>query len=209
MAASFVLGMSFPTARIDPQHDESPAASSRMWTASSGPLCPSVANSTRRANHSKPSSHKIKNISLYRNSDLRYQADSPRHREGRFAIVTEQWRGLRWTLRRQVIFHRTKTLAAYGEVVWSWRRDPGVYPLRLCGDGNGDNKGRSPGRARISRKTIARGKPGCLGCTCQTRVHSFSTSAHGDAGAVGARLSLRPLFKRGTTRLQDSGEFMP
>ena len=28
--------------------------------------------------------------------------------------------------------------AAYGEVVWSWRRDPGVYPLRLCGDGNGD-----------------------------------------------------------------------
>src|SRR5689334_5093847 len=28
-------------------------------------------------------------------------------------------------------------------------------------------------RARISRKTIARGKPGCLGCTCQTRVRSF------------------------------------
>ena len=23
--------------------------------------------------------------------------------------------------------------AAYGEVVWSWRRDPGVYPARLCG----------------------------------------------------------------------------
>jgi hypothetical protein len=51
-----------------------------------------------------------------------------------------------------------ETLAADGEVVWSWRRDPGVYPLRLCGDGNGDNKGRSPGRARISRKAIARGK---------------------------------------------------
>src|SRR5438445_7094393 len=47
-----------------------------------------------------------------------------------------------------------------------------------------------------NRKTIARGKPGCLGCTCQTRVHSFTTSAHGDAGAVGARLSLRPLIKR-------------
>ena len=24
-----------------------------------------------------------------------------------------------------------ETLAAYGEVVWSWRRDPGVYPVRL------------------------------------------------------------------------------
>src|SRR5690349_18673307 len=66
-----------------------------------------------------------------------------------------------------------ETSAAYGEVVWSWRRDPGVYPTCLCGLGNGDNEGRSPGRARISRKTIARGKPGCLGCTCQTRVRSF------------------------------------
>src|SRR4029434_2183436 len=48
-----------------------------------------------------------------------------------------------------------------------------------------------------SRKTIARGKPGCLGCTCQNRVHSFATFAHGAAGAVGARLSLRPLFEEG------------
>ena len=35
--------------------------------------------------------------------------------------------------------------AAYGEIVWTWRRDPGVYPARLCGLGNGGNKGRSPG----------------------------------------------------------------
>src|SRR5262245_29941374 len=57
-----------------------------------------------------------------------------------------------------------------------------------------------------NRKTIARGKPGCFGCTCQIRVHSTLRSAHGDAGAVGARLSLRPLFKRGQTRLQNPGE---
>src|SRR5207237_4181048 len=48
-----------------------------------------------------------------------------------------------------------------------------------------------------NRKTIARGKPGCLGCTCQTRVRSLLPIAHGDAGAVGARLSLRPLFEEG------------
>ena len=95
------------------------------------------------------------------------------------------------------VFAPDETSAAYDEVVWSWRRDPGVYPLRLCGDGDGDNKGRSPGRARISRKTIARGKPGCLGCTCQSRVRSFSTIAHGAAGAVGARLSLCPLEGEG------------
>ncbi len=42
--------------------------------------------------------------------------------------------------------------AADGEVVWSWRRDRGVYPVRLCGPGNGDKNRRSPGRSRISRK---------------------------------------------------------
>src|SRR5213075_1579305 len=63
----------------------------------------------------------------------------------------------------------------------------------LCWRGNGDKKRRSPGRARISRKAIAWGKPGCLGCTCQSRVRSLLPIAHGAAGAVGARLSLRPL----------------
>src|SRR5438105_11192498 len=47
-----------------------------------------------------------------------------------------------------------ETFTADGEIVWSWRRDPGVYPARLCGHGNGDNKGRSPGRVRISRKPL-------------------------------------------------------
>ena len=49
------------------------------------------------------------------------------------------------------------------------------------------------GEHEISRKAIARGKPGCPGCTCLIRVLSFTTIAHGAAGAVGARLSLRPL----------------
>ena len=49
-----------------------------------------------------------------------------------------------------------------------WRLFCGRYPAD-----NGDNKRRSPGRARISRQTIARGKSGCLGCTCQTRVRCF------------------------------------
>ncbi|MEA2981439.1 MAG: hypothetical protein QOF09_3262 [Alphaproteobacteria bacterium] len=49
-----------------------------------------------------------------------------------------------------------------------WRLFCGRYPAN-----NGDNKRRSPGRARISRKAIARGKPGCLGCTCQTRAFFY------------------------------------
>jgi len=49
--------------------------------------------------------------------------------KGRRAIVTSRVVGCEGTLRRQVILHRTRTFAAYGEVVWSWRRDPGVKPM--------------------------------------------------------------------------------
>ena len=68
-----------------------------------------------------------------------------------------------------------ESAAAYGEVVWSWRRDPGATSAEVLLPATGARKAASPGRARISCKTIARGKPGCLGCTCQTRVLSFTT----------------------------------
>src|SRR4051794_27349372 len=104
--------------------------------------------------------------------------------------------------------------SAYGEVVWSWRRDRGVYFAGGYPADNGDNQRRSPGRARISRKAIAWGKPGCLGCTCSPWPMCFSTwvarvlRRTGSTGAVSARLSLRPLSERGTTKLQNSGETM-
>jgi hypothetical protein len=63
-------------------------------------------------------------------------------------IVTIRWAGMRWTLWRQAALLLDEIAAAYGKVVWSWRRDRGVYPVRLCGLGNGDKKRRSPGRAR-------------------------------------------------------------
>jgi hypothetical protein len=118
--------------------------------------------------------------------------------------------GMRWTLRRQAgSFPPDENVAAYGEIVWSWRRDPGATLAASVPPTTGARKAASPGRARISRKTIARGKPGCLGCTCQTRVHSFTTLAHGAAGAVGARLSLRPLFKGRDNEMANLGQTMP
>jgi hypothetical protein len=106
-------------------------------------------------------------------------------------------RGLRWTLRRQACSHagRKRRSGRRSRVVLAprpWRHVGGSFP-----PATGARKAASPGRARISRKTIARGKPGCLGCTCQTRVHSFASFAHGNAGAPSARLSLRPLFGEG------------
>ena len=55
--------------------------------------------------------------------------------EGRFAIVTNVGCGMRWTLWCQAIFSPDENAKAYGQVVWSWRRDAGVkslrsYPLR-------------------------------------------------------------------------------
>ena len=42
-------------------------------------------------------------------------------------IVTRRWVGVRWTLWRQVRASVPgETSAAYGEIVWSWRRDRGV-----------------------------------------------------------------------------------
>jgi hypothetical protein len=182
-----------------------------------------VANPARRANHLRvygsASSPRIKNISLYRNSDLQYRFRRP----GPLRDVSRSSRCVgprcdgRGNPRRRAWSERAiaaaagRRKAADGEVVWSWRRDRGVYPARLCGLGNGDKNRRSPGRARISRKTIARGKPGCPGCTCgSTRVlFCYRTFAHGTAGAVGARLSLRPLQRGGPTRLQNPGENPP
>jgi hypothetical protein len=99
--------------------------------------------------------------------------------------------------------------AAYGEVVWSWRRDPGVYLARSVSLTTVTIKAAHRGEHEVNRKAIARGKPGCLGCTCQTRVRSLLPIAHGDAGAVGARLSLRPLWFRGTMKMQTSGGIAP
>jgi len=64
-------------------------------------------------------------------------------------VVAKRRRGLRWTLAASGgVIPARRNAAAYGEIVWSWRRDPGVYPACLCGLGNGGKDGRSPGRAR-------------------------------------------------------------
>src|SRR5450432_1741318 len=89
----------------------------------------------------------------------------------------------------------TSGMAADGEIVWSWRSDAGA---KFVGDilrGDGGNQAWSPGRSRISRKTIAQGRPDdpshlwfCRVLFCCTRT----------MGAVGTRSFLRPLSQRAT-----------
>src|SRR5690349_14760217 len=67
---------------------------------------------------------------------------------------------MRWTrLASGMLACRTKTLEAYGEVVWSWRRDPGAT-LAVSPAGNGGKKGRFPGESTYKPSNHCAGKAG-------------------------------------------------
>ena len=51
-------------------------------------------------------------------------------------------------------YRADETRAADGEVVWSWRRDPGATLAASLPLATGARKAASPGRARISRKPL-------------------------------------------------------
>jgi hypothetical protein len=111
------------------------------------------------------------------------------------AIVTERGAGCDGLLWRQASFSPDENASSgrRNRVVLAprpWCQAGGRYPA-----GDGGNKRRSPGRARISRKTIAWGKPGCLGCTCQIRVHSFAPFSTRRCGR-----SQRPAFPAPSVR---------
>jgi hypothetical protein len=116
----------------------------------------------------------MKNILLYRNRNQVHNPLRPApnsrdvSRSSRYA-----GRRMRWTLRRQVIFHRTRTPAADGEVVWSWRRDRGVKLARGIAPATVATNAAHRGEHEGNRKTIARGKPGCPGCTCSSNPCAF------------------------------------
>src|SRR5215212_7375287 len=96
-------------------------------------------------------------MTLDNSANRKYVCLPHAHMRGRIAIVTARWARDAMDAAASGRFLPDETPAAYGEVVWAWRRDRGVYPVGRCRRGNGDKKRRSPGRARISRQTIARG----------------------------------------------------
>jgi hypothetical protein len=91
---------------------------------------------------------------------------------------------------------RTRDVAAYGEVVWSWRPDAGV---KSCGvksaqpgldknisAGDGGKRARSPGRARRKPlKPLRAGMPGDSGILVVTRVRSTTTKCTRGRGCNG------------------------
>jgi hypothetical protein len=112
------------------------------------------------------STPKIKYISLYRNSDLQYTGLSPCHHEGRFAVVTKRGAGCDGTVPASGDLHPAKR----------WQRSakscgPGAATLAsirpaCAGLATVAKKAVHRGEHEVSRQTIARGGPGCPGCTC-------------------------------------------
>jgi len=103
---------------------------------------------------------KIIICALDNSANQNYIVCTPGPHEGRFAIVTERWPGLQWALRRQVWSSMPdETQAAYGEVVWSWRRDRGVYFAGGIPQTTVTINAAHRGEHEANRKTIARGKP--------------------------------------------------
>jgi hypothetical protein len=89
---------------------------------------------------------------------------SPRHswpsradEEGRLAIVTDAGCGMRWTrcVMRRMTRSRTAKSCGSGAPTLA----PKLVKTRSRLTGDGGKKARSPGRARISRNTIAQGRP--------------------------------------------------
>src|SRR5215470_11876042 len=103
-------------------------------------------------------------------------------------------RGMRWPLPRQVIFHRTKTLQRTAKSC-----GPGAATLALrrwiISSGNGGKKGRFPGESTKETVKPLRGESRDVSAVpvVQPVCVLSALLAHGTAGAVGARLSLRPL----------------
>src|SRR5262249_28486073 len=73
---------------------------------------------------------KIRNIPCFVGQITGTGPVSPRRHEGRFAVVTKRGAGCDGRCGVRRVRSPDETPAAYGKVVWSWRRDRGVYPFR-------------------------------------------------------------------------------
>ena len=151
------------------------------------------------------SSPGIKNIPLYISENQNYkQRAVSRPPEGRIAIVTTRWArdAMDAAFQRRMVLLRTAKscgpdAAMLASSLWSdLQVTVTTSPLHR-------------GEHEVSRKAIAQGMSECFRspvCSCAPNAQLL---AHETAGAVGTRLSLRPLFKRGPTNLQKLGQIMP
>ena len=81
------------------------------------------------------------------------------HKEGRFAVVTNVGRGMRWTRAA----HQTKASIADGEVAWFWHLDADAKFANVDSQATVTRKPDHREEREGNRKTIAQGMPECFG----------------------------------------------
>ena len=101
--------------------------------------------------------------------------------------------------RRQVTCALGETSAADGEVVWSWRRDPGAT-LAVSPAGNGGKKGRFPGESTYNPKNHCAGKVGMSWLVPVKSVCVFYYPLHTVLRVPPAPGLLRALYSGGSKR---------
>ena len=105
-----------------------------------------------------------------------------------------------------MFFMLDENVEAYGQVVWSWRRDAGA---KLAASVLAMTVTTSPlhrGEHEVRRKAIAQGMSECFRCPVCSCAPNAQFLAHETAGAARTRHSLRPLFQRRKRILKNSGE---
>src|SRR5277367_3520678 len=108
---------------------------------------------------------------------------------------------MRWT--RAALLTRALACGRRSRVVLTPRRWRQVGERNFTGDG--DNKARSPGRARSKLLKPSRaGMPGDPGATVVTNARAYY-STRAAAGATGTRHSPRPLYSLGGSLMHNSG----
>jgi hypothetical protein len=178
----------------------------------SGAWVHTVANSARRANQFCLSklSQAPKSL-IFRFTRILFCGINTRSAptEGRFAVVTKRWARDAMDAVASGALHRTKTPAADGEVVWSWRRDPGVKPMeRSVGDGG--KKGRFPGESTKETVKPLRGESRDVSAVPVKSVCILSLPSHTVLRAQSAPgFPCALSMEGGTTKMQNPGENEP
>src|SRR2546429_2969925 len=156
------------------------------------------------------SSPKIKNISLHNSGNQNYNCARLAPTRGAYHDRHDTWGAGcdgRFGVRR--FLTPDENAKAYGEVVWSWRRDAGAKSAGSIPLMTVTTSPLHRGEHEVSRKAIAQGMSECFRCPVCSCAPTMCILAHETAGAARTRHSLRPRFSREAKNLHHSGEIAP
>ena len=114
-------------------------------------------------NHVKPRNQKY---SAFHFGKSELQLCHPGPHEGRFAIVTKRRAGVVMDALASAVSAPDENAEAYGQVVWSWRRDAGVKSAGAIPLATVTTSPLHRGEHEVSRKAIAQGMSECSPLTC-------------------------------------------